>query len=64
MKKTWEYSFKWKPPAFNTIDFMVTIQRDSEGREEVKHIYQNGTDVNVSTQITQYKTLILRVGFD
>ena len=64
MKKTWEYSFKWKPPEFNTIDFMVTIQRDSDGREDIKHIYQNGMDVNVSTQITQYKTLILRVGFD
>ena len=23
-RSTWEYSFKWKPPQYNTIDFLVT----------------------------------------
>lgn len=63
-KMTWDYSFKWKPPKFNTIDFMVTFQRGTDGREEVKNIFQGGTDMSAATQITQYKTAILRVGFN
>ena len=39
-KLTWDYSFKWKPPEFNTIDFYVTFQRGTDGREEVKNIFQ------------------------
>lgn len=26
-KVTWEYSFKWKPPQYNTIDFLVTTKK-------------------------------------
>lgn len=63
-KMTWDYSFKWKPPHFNTIDFYVTYQRGTDGREEVKNVFQGGTDLSVATQITQYKTAILRVGFN
>lgn len=63
-KLTWDYSFKWKPPHFNTIDFYVTYQRGTDGREEVKNIFQGGTDLSAATQITQYKTAILRVGFN
>ena len=63
-KKTWELSFKWKPPEHNTIDFMVTMQRGTDGREDVKNVFQSGIDVGSAMQITQYKTAILRVGFD
>ena len=28
-KTTWNYSFKWKPPMFNTIDFLVTTKKMS-----------------------------------
>jgi hypothetical protein len=63
-KLTWDYSFQWKPPRFNTIDFYVTYQRGTDGREEVKNIFQGGTDLSAATQITQYKTAILRVGFN
>jgi hypothetical protein len=63
-KITWDFSFKWKPPAYNTIDFLVTIQKGRDGRDEIKNIFQNGTDVINNIQITQYKTIILRVGFD
>ena len=60
-KLTWDYSFKWKPPQFNTIDFYVTFQRGTDGREEVKNVFQGGTDLSAATQITQYKSAILRL---
>ena len=63
-KMTWDHSFKWKPPEYNTIDFMVTMQRGTDGREEVKNIFQGGIDMSSANQVTQYKTAILRVGFD
>ena len=63
-KITWDHSFKWKPPEYNTIDFMVTMQRGTDGREEIKNIFQGGIDMSATNQVTQYKTAILRVGFD
>ena len=57
-KITWENSFKWKPPEFNTIDFLVTVKKDAKGNHEIHNILQEGT------QIQQYKTLILMCGFD
>lgn len=64
LKKTWDHSFKWKPTDQNTIDFLITIQKGSDGRDNVKSIFEGGIDVNNVSQITQYKTVILRVGFD
>jgi len=63
-KITWELSFKWKPPEYNTIDFLVTYQRGTDGQEFIKNLFQSGTDLNQTSQLTQYKTLQLRVGFD
>ena len=63
-KITWDLSFKWKPPEFNTIDFMVTFQRGTDGQENIKNLFQTGTGLTTSTQLTQYKTAVLRVGFD
>jgi hypothetical protein len=64
VKTTWNLSFKWKPPEHNTIDFMVTMQKGTDGRENIKNMFQNGTDLASAAQITQYKTAILRVGFN
>ena len=64
MKTTWDYSFKWKPPEFNTIDFLITIKKDTDGRDFIGNIFQDGTDTSAATQLTQYKTVILRVGYD
>lgn len=64
LRITWEHSLKWKPPEWNTIDFLVTVQRTATGQDSVGNIFQSGTDVAAATQLTQYKTLILRVGFD
>ena len=63
-KITWDLSFKWKPPKYNTIDFLVEIQKDINGKDAVKNIFQEGTNLTSAVQISQYKTVILRVGFE
>jgi hypothetical protein len=63
-KKTWEYSLKWKPPEFNTIDFLITTKKSSNGEEAISNMFDTGTNVYSTDQVIQYKTLILRVGFN
>jgi hypothetical protein len=65
-KYTWTHSFKWKPPQYNTIDFLVTTQKNTSGRDMIHSIYQAGEMLDdVGTKnIQEYKTLILRVGYD
>lgn len=63
-KITWDYSFKWKPPEFNTNDFLVTTKKDENGRDVLTPIFQEGIDNYETVQYQQYKTLILRVGYD
>ena len=62
-KMTWTRSFKWKPPEFNTIDFLVTTKKTESGLDFIGNIFEDGTNMNDATQLTQYKTLVLRVGF-
>ena len=31
-KHTWLHSFKWKPPQYNTIDFLVTTIKTNLGQ--------------------------------
>lgn len=63
-KTTWIHSFKWKPPEFNTIDFLVTINKDSLGQPVIKNIFQSGLDTKKDAQLSTYQTVTLRVGFD
>ncbi len=53
-KITWKYAFKWKPPQYNTIDFLVTTLKDSTGADLRK----------IDIDGRQYKELTLRCGFD
>lgn len=62
-KATWIHSFKWKPPEFNTIDFLVSIKKDKHGKDEINNIFQDGINV-ANNFISQYKTIILLCGFD
>ena len=63
-KTTWNNSFKWKPAEFNTIDFLVSIKKDKSGRDEVHNKIDTGENTQGSGNVIQYKTLILRCGFD
>jgi len=63
-KITWDYSFKWKPSEFNTIDFMVTLMKDDKLEDVTKTIFESGENAATSIHHQTYKTLILRCGFD
>jgi len=63
VKRTWNASFKWKPPQFNTIDFLVTTVKDGAA-DKVGVIHQEGVDMSSVDQLKHFKTLQLRVGFD
>jgi hypothetical protein len=57
-------SFKWKPLNQNTIDFLITTKKNKNGTDAVGNIFENGIDTMKSEQLQQYKTIILRVGYD
>jgi len=63
-RKTWAESFKWKPAQFNTIDFLVSVKKDKTGKDEIHHVFEDGVNLQGSTNMLQYKTLILRCGFN
>ena len=62
-KATWDYSFKWKPSEFNTIDFLVSVKKDKTGKDEIHNVFQEGINMQSSTNVKQYKTLILALWF-
>jgi hypothetical protein len=62
-KVTWRHSFKWKPPYFNTVDFLVTTIKNN-GEDKISSLYEDGLNVSISDQITEYKTIQLRCSFD
>lgn len=64
VKKTWEAMFKWKPPEYNTIDFLVSTKKNEQQNDYIGNIFNEGTSTSRGADITQYKSLILRVGFD
>ena len=59
----WDYSFKWKPPKYNTIDFLITTIKNISGEDEVKPLFEEGINSSLSTQLSEYKTVELRCGF-
>ena len=68
-KFTWPLSFKWKPPQYNTVDFLVnTIKDDKTNRDKVVDKIEggaiNGTNMLSNKQVETYKELVLKVGFD
>ncbi len=61
-QKTWDYSFKWKPPIHNTIDFLVRTKKTGS-KDFIGNIFEKGSDAVSGKNIKQYKTLELRVGY-
>ena len=62
-KITWDYSFKWKPAEFNTIDFLVTTKKNANGLDIVTPIFEAGMNLAQNTDLSQYKTLSLKCGY-
>ena len=63
-KITWEYSFKWKPPQYNTIDFLVTTLKSPNGEDVIKSLYEDGLSALEYVQYNDYKVVELRCGFN
>jgi hypothetical protein len=62
-KITWEQSFKWKPPQYNTIDFLVkTLKEKSE--DIVRPLYEDGINASSVIQLNDYKIIELNCGFN
>jgi hypothetical protein len=57
-RKTWRYSFKWKPPEYNTIDFLIKIKKVKQ-TDEISYIISSDKQTCIS-----YKCLYLYVGYD
>jgi hypothetical protein len=62
-KITWEQSFKWKPPQFNTVDFLVTTMKGTNGEDIIKSYYEDGQNNAAAVQYNDYKVIELRCGF-
>lgn len=66
-KITWSHIFKWKPSiatntfpkSYNTVDFLVVTKKGTDGKDIVSTLFEAG-----ASQLQQYKTLSLLVGFD
>lgn len=68
-KFTWSLSFKWKPPQYNTVDFLVnTVKDDKTNRDKVIEKIDSGSISGINMlsqrQVESYKELVLKVGFD
>lgn len=59
-KITWGYSFKWKPPQYNTIDFLIETTKTPNGEDILKIKYEDGDNINQYDNLQQYKTVILK----
>jgi len=62
-ESTWLSSFKWKPPKYNTIDFLITTKKNATGYDLIGNLFQDGVNTTKLDTIIQYKTVIIRVGF-
>ena len=62
-KITWEYSFKWKPPQYNTVDFLITTMKGPNGDDVIKTLYEDGVNNDLAVQYNEYKVIELRCGF-
>ena len=62
-KITWEQSFKWKPPQYNTVDFLVTTVKGTNGEDIIKSYYEDGQNNTAAVQYNDYKVIELRCGF-
>jgi SAM-dependent methyltransferase len=63
MRGRWSRALKWKPPSYNSVDFLVRVKRDKRTGAEILGQRQvtlpSGANVTVRS-----KTLVLLAGYD
>jgi hypothetical protein len=62
-RHVWKAQLKWKPPEYNTIDFLVRVKHDATLKDDIRTRFQSGRDLCVAQQTPAYKTLTLCCGF-
>ena len=62
-KKRWDASFKWKPEKYNTVDFLISTKKLANGSDFMGNVFEGGKNTGEEEQLSQYKTLVLRVGY-
>lgn len=62
-KVAWDKAFKWKPPEFNTIDFLITTLKSQTNDDIIKSMHEDGIATADYIQHNEYKTIELRCGF-
>jgi hypothetical protein len=62
-KITWAYSFKWKPPQYNTIDFLVDTIKTPSGEDVIRQKFETGTNILLNEQSNNYKIIQLKCTF-
>lgn len=53
---TWKNSFKWKPSHYNTVDFLISTQKDTTNADIISSVF-------VEQVAVSYKTLQLKCGY-
>lgn len=62
-RSTWQMAFKWKPPEFNTVDFLVSTIKNGENMDEVLTMYEPGTNNESISQVAKCKPVKLKVSY-
>ena len=62
--RSWYSLFKWKPPSLNSIDFLIKIVKNENGKDEINSFIKEkiNTDGKISRIFKKYKTIELYVG--
>lgn len=59
---TWKKLYKWKPPKYNTIDFLVKTEKDINNKDKIYPLVIPSKEAGFPAVVRQYKVLNLFVG--
>lgn len=58
----WKSLLKWKPPEYNSIDFLVKTLKNEDGTDKLTPYIELSKKKGLKSKTQRYKTLILYVG--
>ena len=59
---SWHSLLKWKPPEYNSIDFLVRTVKTDKGEDVIKPLIIKAKESGEKEKIKRYKSVILYVG--